>query len=262
MRFDASGEVWAELDSLLRQRWPSKLGGSLKLDATCVDAGDGDHFDSVLAFCTPRMSRRVFATKGAAGPGRPIIMRSRGKKPLFIVGADTAKGQILSRLSRGRTIRFSQILDENYYLQLCSERRIVRMSRGRPVVRFERLPGFRAEALDCLALALAGRASSSRFNLLDDGLGAQSANTGLMRFQPRKQSSRVHEKRRLADFRRSGANEAIAGDATPAALSHAMGSTLATSNALFATYCPVNLTTIRSVMDARRRGRTKLRGNG
>ena len=71
-----------------------------------------------------------------------------------------------------------------------------------------------------------------------------------------------HEKRRLADFRRSGANEAIAGDATPAALSHAMGSTLATSNALFATYCPVNLTTIRSVMDARRRGRTKLRGNG
>jgi hypothetical protein len=70
-----------------------------------------------------------------------------------------------------------------------------------------------------------------------------------------------HEKRRLADFRRSGAHEAIAGDATPAALAHAMGNTLSASNALFATYCPVNLTTIRSVMEARRRGRTKLRGN-
>ncbi len=31
---------------------------------------------------------------------------------------------------------------------------------------------------------------------------------------------------------------------------------------LFATYCPVNLTTIRSVMEARRRGRARLRGNG
>jgi hypothetical protein len=69
------------------------------------------------------------------------------------------------------------------------------------------------------------------------------------------------ERRTLADFRRSGAHEAIAGEATPAALAHAMGNTLSASNALFATYCPVNLTTIRSVMEARRRGRAKLRGN-
>ncbi len=71
-----------------------------------------------------------------------------------------------------------------------------------------------------------------------------------------------HEKRTLADFRRSGAHEAIAGGAQPAALAHAMGNTLSASNALFATYCPVNLTTIRSVMDARRRGRAMLRRNG
>lgn len=70
------------------------------------------------------------------------------------------------------------------------------------------------------------------------------------------------DKRTLADFRRSGAQEAIAGEATPAALAHAMGNTLSSSNALFDTYCPVNLTTIRSVMEARRRGRVKLRGNG
>jgi integrase len=69
------------------------------------------------------------------------------------------------------------------------------------------------------------------------------------------------DKRTLADFRRSGAQEAIAGDATPAALAHAMGNTLSTSNMLFATYCPVNTATITSVMEARRRGRAKLRGN-
>jgi hypothetical protein len=38
-----------------------------------------------------------------------------------------------------------------------------------------------------------------------------------------------------------------------------MGNTLSASNALYATYVPVNLATIRGVMDARRRGRTKLR---
>jgi integrase len=70
------------------------------------------------------------------------------------------------------------------------------------------------------------------------------------------------DKRTLADFRRSGAQEAIAGDATPAALAHAMGNTLSTSNMLFAPYCPVNTATITSVMEARRRGRAKLRGNG
>jgi hypothetical protein len=38
-----------------------------------------------------------------------------------------------------------------------------------------------------------------------------------------------------------------------------MGNTLSASNALFATYVPVNLATIRSVTEARRRGRAKLR---
>ena len=61
------------------------------------------------------------------------------------------------------------------------------------------------------------------------------------------------------DFRRSGAVEAIAGDAKAEAVAHAMGNTLAASNALFATYVPINVATLRSVVEARRRGRAKLR---
>jgi hypothetical protein len=61
------------------------------------------------------------------------------------------------------------------------------------------------------------------------------------------------------DFRRSGAVEAIVGGAKSEALAHAMGNTLSASNALFATYVPVNATTIRSVAEARRAGRVKLR---
>ena len=68
------------------------------------------------------------------------------------------------------------------------------------------------------------------------------------------------ERRMLGfDFRRSGAVEAIAGKATPAELSHAMGNTLSASNALFATYVPVNVTSINSVFEGRKKGRKALR---
>jgi integrase len=61
------------------------------------------------------------------------------------------------------------------------------------------------------------------------------------------------------DFRRTGAVEAIAGGANAEQVAHAMGNTLSASNALFATYVPVNQATLRSVLEARRRGRSKLR---
>lgn len=61
------------------------------------------------------------------------------------------------------------------------------------------------------------------------------------------------------DLRRTGAVEAIAGGANAEELAHAMGNTLSASNALFATYVPVNVATLRDVMAARRAGRRKLR---
>lgn len=61
------------------------------------------------------------------------------------------------------------------------------------------------------------------------------------------------------DFRRSGAIEAINGGATAEAVAHAMGNTLSQSNFLFATYVPVNAVTIKSVREARIRGRAKNR---
>ncbi|MGB3271940.1 MAG: hypothetical protein WBA66_03465, partial [Xanthobacteraceae bacterium] len=68
------------------------------------------------------------------------------------------------------------------------------------------------------------------------------------------------ERRMLGhDFRRSGAVEAITGHASAEALAHAMGNTLSASNSLFATYVPVNVTTIQSVFEARKEGRRALR---
>lgn len=67
------------------------------------------------------------------------------------------------------------------------------------------------------------------------------------------------EKRQMLDFRRSGAVEAIAGDAEPAKLAHAMGNTLGSSNALFETYVPANVTSLSDVAQARKKGRSRLR---
>ena len=59
----------------------------------------------------------------------------------------------------------------------------------------------------------------------------------------------------------AGAVEAIVGDACPAAPAHAMGNPLGAFNALFAAYMAVNRATLRAVMEARRVGRRRMRGN-
>jgi phage terminase large subunit GpA-like protein len=153
-------DVWRELDVLLRSTWQHPHGGKLKVDACCIDSGDGDWTDRVYAFCFPRAGRRCMAVKGMYG-NRPSIQVSKGKVKgggrLWIVGVDTCKTVILSRVARGAAIRFSRDLEAAWYEQVCSERKVLRNVRGRPVYRFERIPGKQAEGLDCLAYAFAAR---------------------------------------------------------------------------------------------------------
>lgn len=151
--------TWAELDELLRGRWPHPLGGKLKVDAVAIDSGDGDWTDRVYAFCFPRLARRVLAIKGVFG-NRPGLQASKSKVKggrLFLVGVDGLKTTIYNRLARGRSIRFSDSLEPVWFEQLCSERKVLRYVRGQPVRRFERKPGAQAEALDCTVYAFAAR---------------------------------------------------------------------------------------------------------
>jgi len=67
------------------------------------------------------------------------------------------------------------------------------------------------------------------------------------------------ETRTLADFRRSGATEALAGDISPEKLSKKMGNTLAQSNFLHQTYAPMQIASVRDADAARRIGRAELR---
>ncbi|MBR9893822.1 phage terminase large subunit family protein [bacterium] len=150
-------DVWAELDDALKTIWKHPKGGILRVDAAAVDAGDGETMDRVINFCRPRSSRRVYAIKGAAG-NRPVIRASdtRGSR-LFIVGVDSVKGQLTSRLSRGKTVRFSDSLEGRFYEELASERLVMRYVKGAPVRQWERIPGRRAESLDCVVYAMAVR---------------------------------------------------------------------------------------------------------
>jgi phage terminase large subunit GpA-like protein len=76
---------------------------------------------------------------------------------LCIVGVDTVKEALFRRLSIPGAMRFSSDLPPVWFEQLASERIVVRYSRGVPKRVFERLPGRRAEALDCVVYAWAVR---------------------------------------------------------------------------------------------------------
>lgn len=158
-QWDEEG-TWADLDAALRERFPHALGGRIGTDAAAVDAGDGTTMHRVTGFCQPRTARKVLAIKGAPG-NRPLIERAGSKTKtgarLWIVGVDTAKGQLFARLSRGGSIRLSGDLPRVWHEQVASERAILRYRKGQPVRSFERIPGRRAEALDCLVYAMAAR---------------------------------------------------------------------------------------------------------
>ena len=146
---------WQELDAYLTASHPHPHGGRLRLDATAIDSSDGATMDRVLAFCGPRLSRRVVAIKGAAGQ-RPAIVASKAQgRRLFIVGVDGLKRVLVERLAKGRTIHFSEGLEDRFFEELASERLIQRYHRGAPVRLWERIPGRLAESLDCVVYALA-----------------------------------------------------------------------------------------------------------
>jgi phage terminase large subunit GpA-like protein len=154
-------DPWDELAELLRGAWRHPHGGLLRVDAGVIDAGDGDHFSQVMNFCLPRLSRRIFPGKGLYG-ARPAFAMSKGKKvgnKLALIGVDTLKSTIFDKLQHGRGIRFSNTLEEVYFEQLASERRVVRYARGMPQRRFERIGRVRAEGLDCMVYAHAARQS-------------------------------------------------------------------------------------------------------
>ncbi|WP_338661146.1 terminase gpA endonuclease subunit [Pararoseomonas sp. SCSIO 73927] len=149
-------DVWAELDDALKTMWPHAHGGTLHVDCALVDSGDGNTTERVMAFCKARRHLRAYSAKGDDGKRPPVQASKTRGTSLFIVGVDTIKAQLLARVA-SRSIRFSASLQSVWFEQFTAERRRTRYTHGRPVRYFDRVPGRRAEALDCVVYAIAAR---------------------------------------------------------------------------------------------------------
>jgi phage terminase large subunit GpA-like protein len=162
-------EVWESLDVALKKQYQHESGAKLGIRAAVVDYG-GHHPDAVAAFVRPRQKRKVFAIKGHSEGGRPI-WPMRPTKPgkrrvkIFMIGTDTAKDVIFSRLRRSAAgptrMHFPAGSPDEYFEQLTGEKKVRQLVKGRPVYRYMKTRS-RNEALDLEVYNLAALHSQGR----------------------------------------------------------------------------------------------------
>jgi len=150
-------DVWEQLDLWWKKSWTHESGVAVNIQIMTVDIG-GHHAKEAYEFVRARQGRRVFATKGSNQPGaRLVTMGSRdnlGKVRLFLVGTDTAKDTLVSRLqleTPGPGFCHwpeRSAYDEAYFLQLTAEEKREKYDRGVLVGHYYKKIRARNEALD------------------------------------------------------------------------------------------------------------------
>jgi phage terminase large subunit GpA-like protein len=155
---------WEELDIALRRRFRHACGVDLGIIAAMIDSGDGVTTHQVYKFVGPRKGRSIWAAKGVAGTGKPIVnahpSTQRNGALLWMVGVDTAKEQIYSNLKLevfgAGYCHFprKEQYDAEHFKQLTAERVVVKKRNGIPYRCWERTRA-RNEALDCRVYAMA-----------------------------------------------------------------------------------------------------------
>lgn len=152
-------ETWMELDAFLKTTYGTQDGRSLPIICTCIDSG-GLHTDMVYQFTKPRQARRIFAIKGQSQAGKPIAGKptfvTNRKVALYPVGSDTGKEWIYARINNEdrKLIHFPNTLDEEYFKQLSSEKKITKKYMGRDIVKWIQTRK-RNEALDTMIYGVA-----------------------------------------------------------------------------------------------------------
>jgi phage terminase large subunit GpA-like protein len=155
---------WEDLDAALKKRYVHELGVEMGITSTMIDSSDGQTTHQVYKFTGPRSPRRIWACKGMAGTGKPIVnrqpSRQRNGALLWIIGVDTAKEQFYANLRIEEPgpsyCHFPErpMYEEEYFAQLTAERTITKKRNGFPYRVWEKRRD-RNEALDCRVYALA-----------------------------------------------------------------------------------------------------------
>lgn len=132
--------VWADLSAFLERTYRNNRDVELPISATCIDSGYNTDF--VYSFVKKHAVKRVYATKGRAGAGLPIVSNATKKKTgrdpravrLFILGVDGAKAVIYHQLQNpepGAGYRhFYQDLEPEYFEGLTAEKIVTKHRRG------------------------------------------------------------------------------------------------------------------------------------
>ena len=153
-----TNQLWDELDDIIEAEYTHELGVKLKIAQTCIDSG-GHHTEEVYQYCVKKKKqrkRRVFPVKGSSQRGQPIKIRaSRNndyKIPVWLLGVDTAKETIYSRLTVKKPgasyMHFPDFYEDEYFDQLTSERKVKTYEKGKAVVKWTKSKSKRNEALD------------------------------------------------------------------------------------------------------------------
>jgi len=155
-------DTWTLVDGCLTTPLTNEKDVPMRIASACIDSG-GHFTQNVYDYVKHRQGKRFFAVKGYGGYGRPFIGKSsRNNKQralVFFLGVDTAKELIYDRLQIEEPgpgyMHFNQKCQEEYFLQLTSEKHITKYSKGFPTKVWELKSGRRNEALDCEVYALA-----------------------------------------------------------------------------------------------------------
>lgn len=158
--------TWDEVDNVLMTTWTHPLGGRIGIEAAGIDSGDGNRTQFVYDFCGPRRVRKVLPIKGREG-AIPVLKATTSRRArragaqLHIVGVDQVKMDLISstQVEPGNpgSLRFSECLTEEWFIQFTSERRKVDLKNGRLVTKFVRIGMRQGEALDCAVYGIAIR---------------------------------------------------------------------------------------------------------
>jgi len=199
-----SPNIWTQLDTLLNKTFKLDSGVELRISSACIDSGA--HTQNVYQFCKPRFAKRIFAIKGIAGTGKPILGRPTknniAKIPLFPIGVDTTKELIYSRLKiqdeGSGYCHFPVEYDQEYFLQLTAEKIVTRYHKGFAKREWIKIRP-RNEALDCRVYAIASfTALNTDINKLADRLDMRSTT-----FSKEEQGKQLTKKRLRPNFANS-----------------------------------------------------------
>jgi len=155
-------QVWLDLDRFLRQEFTHESGQKVPITCVTVDSGS-HHSEQVYRFCKARVARRVFAVRGGAERGKPVVGRpsehNRYRTKLFTLCVDTAKEIVFSRLRIGGPgpgyCHLPEWIDVEYVAQLTAEKAVRRWVKNRGTVREWIKTRERNEALDLEVYSLA-----------------------------------------------------------------------------------------------------------